>query len=402
MVKPGGEELILDDGDPGTSSAGAWRTFTGNGSYGDDYLFASKSSSRTYRWTATPPGINYEVYAWWVDKRNQSANVDYTIRYGTGETERVTMSQKAGGSQWQLLGEYYSTDGQDYVEVSSGSDKFVADAIRWVEVIDPVITRTETTNFIHFDHLGTPRRVTDQDQTVIWRWDSTPFGDSEPDQDPDGDSQAYVLNLRFPGQYYDVESGLHYNYFRTYDPASGRYIESDPIGLRGGLNTFGYAFQRPQNSTDPFGLLVTGEWIEQPRFNFKNLGIDDFELVGGSGNLWGQLKFIRLFGHVTGFVNIDVKCKNSDECGKSDWEIHNKIEVFYQGSTDVGVNAYAFAAGKALGFYGWAAANILATGGSVLTGGLEMLRTAQQKAGVEIALVYALGPDAICLASGGE
>jgi hypothetical protein len=195
---------------------------------------------------------------------------------------------------------------------------------------------------------------------------------------------------------------LHYNYYRTYDPGTGRYIESDPIGLNGGLNTFGYAFQRPIQSADPFGLLVSGKWIQQPRFNLNSFGIDDFEFVGGSGNLWGQIRFIRLFGHVTGFVNIDVKCKNSDECGNSEWEIHDQIDIFYQGSTDVGVNAYAFTAGKVLGPYGWAAANILATGGSALTGGLDILKGAQRKAGVEIALIYAFGPDAICLASGGK
>ena len=83
-----------------------------------------------------------------------------------------------------------------------------------------------------------------------------PFGDSIPDQDPDGNSADYVLNLRFPGQYYDSESGLHYNYFRDYDPGIGRYIESDPIGLDGGMNTFGYSFQNPTRFSDRSGLDI--------------------------------------------------------------------------------------------------------------------------------------------------
>jgi len=65
------------------------------------------------------------------------------------------------------------------------------------------------------------------------------------DEDPDGDGTDYSLNIRFPGQYFDVESGLHYNYFRTYDPQIGRYIESDPSGIGDGLNLFAYVGSNP-------------------------------------------------------------------------------------------------------------------------------------------------------------
>ena len=57
-----------------------------------------------------------------------------------------------------------------------------------------------------------------------------------------------------PGQYYDTETGTHYNYFRDYDPSIGRYMESDPIGLRGGLNTYSYTYQDPIRRSDPQGL----------------------------------------------------------------------------------------------------------------------------------------------------
>lgn len=252
VIKPPARELIVDELDPGASSTGAWQNRKGG--YDGNHHLAKKADGRTYRWTTTPPGEHYAIYAWWVDKKNQSDSVRYDIHDGQSVIDTVTRSHRAGGGQWQFLGEYRSAGGPNFVEVSSSQGKFVADAVRWVEIPEPVTLWNETTHFVHFDHLGTPRRVTDQNQTVVWRWDSTPFGVSQPDEDPDGNSEAFTLNLRFPGQYYDSESGLHYNYFRTYDPGIGRYIESDPIGLLGGLNAFEYAKSDPVHFFDSRGL----------------------------------------------------------------------------------------------------------------------------------------------------
>ena len=73
--------------------------------------------------------------------------------------------------------------------------------------------------------------IIDQTNKVIWRWDSDPFGSTAANEDPDGDGVKFTYNLRFPGQYYDRETGLHYNYFRDYDPRIGRYVSSDPISI---------------------------------------------------------------------------------------------------------------------------------------------------------------------------
>lgn len=112
---------------------------------------------------------------------------------------------------------------------------------------------------IHTDHLGTSRAITrpKQGSTTIWRWNlnDTAFGEHAPDEDPDGDGNDFTFNLRYPGQYYDQESGLHYNYFRDYEAGAGRYVQSDPIGLRGGISTYGYVESSPLGSIDPSGLI---------------------------------------------------------------------------------------------------------------------------------------------------
>lgn len=117
---------------------------------------------------------------------------------------------------------------------------------------------------IHTDHLNTPRALTlrDPGSTPVWRWQSDPFGVGAADGNVAAahyasqgyESESYIFDLRFPGQVYDAEYALHYNYFRDYDPATGRYVQSDPIGLAGGLNTYGYVGGNPISWVDPLGL----------------------------------------------------------------------------------------------------------------------------------------------------
>ncbi|HWR77548.1 MAG TPA: Ig-like domain-containing protein [Thiobacillus sp.] len=108
--------------------------------------------------------------------------------------------------------------------------------------------------YLYADHLNTPRVITDGSNKVVWRWDSDPFGTDAANEDPDGDGAKFRYNLRFPGQYYDLETGLHYNYFRDYEPGTGRYVQVDPIGIAGGLNVYEYANSNPLTFIDPLGL----------------------------------------------------------------------------------------------------------------------------------------------------
>jgi len=120
------------------------------------------------------------------------------------------------------------------------------------------MTEATGTYFVHLDHLGSPRLITanNANQDLVWKWDSDAFGKTAALEDVDGNAQNVTFNFRFPGQYYDVETGLHYNYYRYYDPSTGRYTRSDPIGLLGGLNTYGYVFGNPIKNYDPNGLLA--------------------------------------------------------------------------------------------------------------------------------------------------
>ena len=117
------------------------------------------------------------------------------------------------------------------------------------------VTASNRIFFVHVDHLDTPRLISDSTGTAVWRWDQQePFGVSPADENPSG-LGVFKSPLRHPGQYDDSETGLSYNYFRDcYDPATGRYCQFDPIGLRGGINGYLYVEASPLLLTDPRGL----------------------------------------------------------------------------------------------------------------------------------------------------
>lgn len=108
---------------------------------------------------------------------------------------------------------------------------------------------TEAVTYLHTDHLATPRYGTNAAGSTVWTWDSGAFGKEAP-------TGTVTVNLRFPGQYFDSETTLFYNWNRYYNPAIGRYISSDPIGLAGGLATYNYVSASPVMFSDPEGLDV--------------------------------------------------------------------------------------------------------------------------------------------------
>ncbi|MGH0028976.1 MAG: RHS repeat-associated core domain-containing protein [Myxococcota bacterium] len=163
-------------------------------------------------------------------------------RYGlAGGFSPVQMVEGAGGQ---------CNDGQDN-DGDSLSDTADPDC---TSASDP----TEGTELeVHADHLDTPRMLTDRSGVAVWRAAQEAFGAAIVDEDPDGDSAKVTFNIRFPGQYYDDETGLHYNRFRYYDAAIGRYVSADPIGQAGGPNVFSYAKNNPLNWLDARGAEPT-------------------------------------------------------------------------------------------------------------------------------------------------
>ncbi len=177
--------------------------------------------------------------------------------------------------------------------------------------------------FIHVDHLNTPRIATDNGQTTVWVWEGKAFGSTVPNSDPDGDGTAVTINLRFPGQYYDAESDLYYNWNRYYDPNLGRYITSDPIGLQGGVNTYGYVSQNPLIGIDPGGLVISGKVADIFVGGTRNIHFDD--LIHANPFVIDSKKR-RIFGwwQWLGDVQIvaEVKCVDDEECSASrTWDI---------------------------------------------------------------------------------
>ncbi len=112
---------------------------------------------------------------------------------------------------------------------------------------------TETGDVYYYlnDQLGTPYLMTDDTGAVVWMGKNDPFGGASVSS-----SSVLKNNFRFAGQYYDQETGLHYNYHRYYDPSIGRYLTADPIGLAGEINLYAYVQNNPVNFVDPFGLYT--------------------------------------------------------------------------------------------------------------------------------------------------
>ena len=210
----------------------------------------------------------------------------------------------------QLIGDY-----QDNAATTTPADDWlIRQEIVWLgDIPVGVITKRNATGpiqvyYIHTGHLNTPRVIVNRNNVAVWRWeDSHAFGANLPIENLVDATQIFEYNLRFPGQYFDKETGLHYNYFRYYEPETGRYLSPDPIGLAAGMNVWGYALQNPSRWTDPFGLDIIITLYKGQNGNiFNHIGAGS--TIGNNANRTfgaGPDSGIGLFFSVQGHVRLD-------------------------------------------------------------------------------------------------
>lgn len=238
------------------------------------------SLARTYTYdnagnVLSAGGITYTYYnngRMKTAKNGSASAVTYTYnafgeRIKKSGTTRFFVYDEAG----HLLGEYNSS--------GTMVQEFV-----WLGDIPVAVLTPNGTGvnvfYIHTDHLNTPRKITrPSDNKLRWTWNPDPYGNGAPNQNPQSVG-AFTFNLRFPGQYFDAETGNHYNYFRDYDPKTGRYLQSDPIGLGGGVNTFSYVGHNPLAYRDSLGLHWASDLPSLPDW-----------LVNGSAGIGASLSF---------------------------------------------------------------------------------------------------------------
>ncbi len=230
-------------------------------------LDATAPAFNTATWTPSAAAGQYEVYAKWTANPNRATNATYTITHAQGVTQ-VPVNQQANGGAFNLLGTF-NLNGASTITLSDQANGYViADAIQLI-----ALTTVPKMHFVHTDHLNTPRLIASDTGQTVWAWNNDdPYGNNAPNENPAGAGQ-FTCNLRLPGQYFDSETNTHYNYFRDYDPLTGRYVQSDPIGLRGGLNTYVYANQNPINVTDPTGEYALGPILQILRIIGQAIGV---------------------------------------------------------------------------------------------------------------------------------
>ncbi len=203
---------------------------------------------------------------------------------------------------------HYSLNGQIIAESNSAGNI----TAEYVYLNGQPLAKIAGTNtyYYHNDHLATPQKMTDASGVVVWSADYKPFGEATVTV------STITNNLRFPGQYYDAETGLNYNLNRDYNPMVGRYLEVDPLGLAGGINPYRYVNGNPLRFTDPLGLFCTFDFVTH-YYAGGGTAID----LGAVGLLGAFQNAASVQGSVNSFkdkARLDAASKAGSLCKKCD------------------------------------------------------------------------------------
>ena len=245
-------------GDYGYQANAHWLTGTGNAARVHDAAGNTTGSSQA----GGTLGLGYDhLNRLTVVQRDQQTLATYVYNAFGQRIGKITDSQSlryAYNENSQLLMEYGGQTDKDYIWLDD-----VPVAVMDTNVSD---SSASTVNYVHADGLNTPRAIADESGQTIWTWNlvGNPFGEQQPVS-----STGYVYNLRFPGQYYDQETGWNYNVNRYFDPAIGGFTQVDPMGFAGGQSgLYPYGNNNPLMYVDPLGLYDLPN-IPQPVVDFS-------------------------------------------------------------------------------------------------------------------------------------
>ena len=181
----------------------------------------------------------------------------------------------------------FGPDGNWIAEYNEATGALLREYV-WLDG-EPVAVREGGVNyFVRVDHIGRPVFATNSAGAKVWSLAYLPFGGVRA-------ATGVPTALRFPGQWFQSENGLHQNWMRDYDPTTGRYLQADPLGLVDGASVYGYVKQNPGRWVDPRGLLSTDPWVPLPTtpgvsipFGPGTAGILVGRVIGGAlvGILW--------------------------------------------------------------------------------------------------------------------
>lgn len=319
----------------GNRTSQSWNGSTATFAY--DAFNRLRSLSRTAATTYLSPGYIMATYP--------AGTTTYTVN---ALDQRVAKSGPLGmhrflygGPGRRLLAEYNGGAWSSYIWLGS----------------EPIgLRRNNQLYFVHGDHLGRPELVTDASKTLQWR-----AKNYHSDRGVVLDNIGGV-NLGFPGQYFDAESGLWQNGFRDYDSRLGRYIQSDPIGLSSGVNTYSYVSGNPVTYVDPMGLEGVGSfnngghvqsWEGGTRIPILSALADVLDTLRGRANDMVEKNFVGAdkFYHCLGMCEassngaLDATFATSAGVGRELYQQHGKGEPAEECAADDKANGQGVAAG---------------------------------------------------------